>query len=133
MRGMRPIYVNIFWIVLGSGILIASMAGMLGDMYSGFGGGLIGVGTIQLIRAIQYRTNPEVREKYDTAMNDERNRYLRTKAWAWAGYLFVLIMALVTIGCMLLSKPVLMQFAGFTVCLLLVLYWGSYVYLSHKE
>lgn len=133
MRGMRTIYVNIFWIVLGSGILIASMNGMLGDIYSGFGGGLIGVGIIQLLRAIQYRTNPEVREKYDIAMTDERNRYLRTKAWAWAGYLFVIIMALVTIGCMILSKMVLMQCASFAVCLLLVLYWGSYVYLSHKE
>lgn len=129
----RNLYINIFWIVLGAALIGANMAGLLEDIYCGFGGGLVGVGIVNLIRTLRYRSDPEYQEKIDIEINDERNRYIRMKAWSWAGYLFILIMAIVTIVCMVLSKMLYMQMASFMVCLMLILYWGSYMVLRGKN
>lgn len=55
------------------------------------GTAILTVRIVFLIRQIKHRTNEEYREKYDIERSDERNRYLSGKAWAWAGYLFVMI------------------------------------------
>lgn len=54
------------------------------------GSGLIAVGIVQTVRWVRYRSNSEFREKFDTSANDERNRFLSNKAWAWAGYISLL-------------------------------------------
>ena len=53
----------------------------------------MGVGAVFLIRNVKYRTNPEYKEKTDIAENDERNRYISLKSWAWTGYIMVLFAA----------------------------------------
>ena len=64
--GRRKIVLNIFWIILGAVLLVLSMTKTLNELYAGMGGGLIGVGIIQLIRGIRYNTDKEYRENYDT-------------------------------------------------------------------
>lgn len=53
----------------------------------------MGAGTVLLIRNMKYRTNPEYKEKTDIAENDERNRYISLKSWAWTGYITVFLAA----------------------------------------
>lgn len=132
MRNNKNIVLNIFWIVLGSILLVISSMGIIGEIYTGFGAGLLGVGIVQLIRAIRYKTNTEFRENVDIEIQDERNRYMRMKAWSWAGYLYVLISAIAVIVCMILSLEPYMQMAAYGVCLMLLLYWGSYLVIRKK-
>lgn len=130
--GRRKIIVNIFWIILGAALIAAALIGEENSMLSGMGGGLVGVGVIQLIRGIQYNTSEEYREKYNTEASDERNRFIRMKAWSWAGYLLVEICALVCIVCMIIGQSFYSQLVGMVVCLIIALYWISYMILKRK-
>lgn len=132
MRSNRNIILNTVYIILGAVLLVVSSMGKLDDMYVGFGAGLAAVGIIQLIRNLRYKGNADYKEKVDVEINDERNRYLRMKAWSWAGYLFVIIAAVISIVCMILSKTVIMQAASLSICLIIVLYWASYMILRNK-
>ena len=63
---------------------------------------------------------------------DERNHFIRNKAWAWAGYLFVMIMAVATIVFKIVGQETLMMAASSSVCLVLTLFWVSYLILKRK-
>lgn len=123
---------SIVEIILGMVLVICGGIGILDGYWSGMGGGLIGVGTVFLIRCIRYSRDPEYKEEYDIEMRDERNSFLRVKAWSWAGYLFVMITAVGAIVFKLLGREDLMMFCGMSVCLVVLLYWICYMVLKNR-
>ncbi len=123
---------SIVEIVLGLALFVCGAIGLIDSYWTGMGGGLIGVGIVFLVRSIRYKRDPEYKEEYDVEMNDERNKFIRLKAWSWAGYLFVMIAAVASITFKLLGREDLMMFCSGCVCLVLVLYWISYVVLKNK-
>ena len=132
MKSNRRMILSVVWVVLGASLLGSNLAGLLGDYWGGLGGGLLGVGVFQVVRNVRYLRNPEYREKVDTTNQDERNRFLANKAWAWAGYLFVMTAAVATIVFQIIGKTELATISGFGVCLIVFLYWISYTVLQKK-
>lgn len=132
MKYDRRMVLSIFWVLLGAALFICSALGMVDRYWSCMGGGFLAVGIIQLIRHIRYRKNEDYREKVDVANSDERNRFLTGKAWAWAGYLFVLISGVATIALKVAGQDVWSLACSYALCLLLVLYWGAYLVLKRK-
>ena len=128
----KKIWLSLFWIILGAALLACATAGLIGDFWGGMGGGFVGVGVVQTIRHIRYRTDNEYREKFDVESRDERNRYLATKAMAMAGRLLIIIMGVAVILLQVLGQGELSTMLGGVMCLLLVLYWCSYYYLRAK-
>ena len=118
----------LFWVVVGAILLLCG----LDSYWAGMGGGFLGVGILQLIRALRYKSNPEYRTKSDRANNDERNKFLAAKAWSWTGYLLVLIAAAGSILFKLAGREDLMELCAFAVCLILILYWLTFLVLSRK-
>ena len=115
--------------------LVLSVCGALGivDTYwSGMGGGLLGVGVIQLVRYLRYYKNVEYKNKVDIEVNDERNKFIALRAWAWAGFWYVIAGAVGSIAFQVLGKPELATMAGGSVCLLMVLHWVCRIYLRRK-
>ena len=123
---------SIVEIIIGAALLICSMFGVVDEFWSGMGTSLLIIGIIFLIRNIKYKTNEEYREKIDIESNDERNKYISLKAWAWAGFLFVMLGAVGTIVFKLMGKEDLMMMASLSVCLIIVFYWISYNILKKK-
>lgn len=123
---------SIVEIIIGVILIGCSILGTVDEFWSGMGTAMLAVGVAFLIRQIKYKTNEEYREKYDVERSDERNRYLSGKAWAWAGYLFVMIAAVATIMLKLAGREELMLMASGSVCLIVLLYWVSYVILKRK-
>lgn len=123
---------SIVEIVIGAALMAASFSASLDSYWSGMGSGLIAVGVIFLLREIKYRRNPEYKEQVDTATNDERNKYLGMKAWSWTGYATVLTLAFAGIGCRISGQDSISTLLAGIVCLMMVLYWLIYVYLSKK-
>lgn len=123
---------SILEIVIGSILMACSMFGIVDEYWSGMGVALLVVGVVFLLRQFKYKTNEEYREKYDVERSDERNRYLSGKAWAWAGYLFVMIAAVGSVMLKLAGREELMLMASGSVCLIMVLYWISYLVLKKK-
>ena len=79
-----------------------------------------------------FQKNEKYREKIEVAVTDERNQFIRGKAWGWAGYLFIMITSFSVIGFKLAGYDLLCLAASVAVCLMLILYWGSYLILKRK-
>ena len=132
MKFNKRLIANITEIVIGVILTICGATGLLDSYWSGMGTALIVVGGLMMIRQVRYSTNAEYKESVDVEIQDERNKFLRMKAWSWAGYFSVLIGAVASIVLRILGQNQLSQFAGLSVCLLMVLYWASYFILKKK-
>lgn len=132
MKLNKRLIANIAEIIIGIILAACGFAGILDSYWSGMGTALILVGSLMMIRQIRYSTNAAYKENVDVEVNDERNKFLRIKAWSWAGYLFVLICAFASIILRIFHLNQLSQFAGYSVCSLMVLYWVSYMILKKK-
>ncbi len=120
-------------LLLGAGLCVSVVSGLIADDYwASFGIAIAAVGIANLVRCLHYENSEDYRKKMDIASTDERNRFLSTKAWAWAGYWYVLGGAIATIVFKLMGREDLMQFAASSVCILMVLYWLNYLYLKKK-
>lgn len=133
MYNNKRLALSIFWLIAGIVLLILSAREVLdSSLYAGMGGALAAIGALQIVRNLRYRTNPEYREKIDTEISDERNRFLRMKSWSWAGYIVVLAEAIGVVVSMILGKETVMMVLSYSVCLVLLAYWISYLVLSRK-
>ena len=132
MKNDRRMIASICYVVLGAVLLALGIMEVVDEFWSGMGGALIVVGILQVVRFFRYRNNKEYRQKAEIANKDERNHFIRNKAWAWSGYLFVLISAVATIALKIAGQDTLSFAASMALCLLLVLYWVSFLVLSKK-
>lgn len=129
----KKLLLSIFWILAGAVLLALSIAEVLKEpVYAGMGGALIAVGVLQTIRNLRYRKDAEYREKVDTEANDERMSFIRMKSWSWTGYLLILIEGIGVIVALVLGQHTVRLVLSYSVCLLLVIYWVSYLILSRK-
>lgn len=131
MRKARLIS-SILEIVIGVVLCVCYFANLIDEFWSGMGVALIVVGALFLLRNIKYQTNEKYREEIDVQNSDERNKFLSLKAWSWAGYLFVIIAAVGTIIFKFVGKEDLMMLSSGAVCLIVFLYWISYMILRKK-
>lgn len=119
-------------IALGLVLTVCGALGLVDTYWSGMGGGLLGVGIIQLVRYLRYYNNETYKSKVDVEVNDERNKFIALRAWAWAGFWYVIAGAVGSIAFQVLGKPELATMAGGSVCLLMVLHWVCRIYLRRK-
>ena len=132
MKHIKPLYMSIFWVVLRAVLVVCHLVRLVEDYWFSMGIAFIVVGVLQIIRHIRYKTDSEYRENRDIATGDERNKFIANKAWAWAGYFYVMIAAIGSIVCKLLGREDLMMFYTSSVCLIMVLYWLSWLRLKRK-
>lgn len=132
MKSNKRFISNIIEIVIGLVLTVCGYAGVIDDYWSGMGTALVIVGCLMLFRHLRYKTNAEYKEKMDVEVKDERNKYLRQMAWSWAGYFFVLAGAVGSVIFRILGQDQLSLFSGYCVCLIMILYWISYLILRKK-
>lgn len=132
MYGKKNLFFSIFWVLLGFCLNAGYFAGLLDEFWQSVGVAFIFIGALQLLRQWRYHKNEAYREKVDTASRDERNRFIANKAWAWTGYWCVMLLAVATFAFKLMGREDLMMLASGTMCVMLVLYWLNFWYLSRK-
>ena len=132
MRKNQRFIASIVEILIGICLIVCSVPGWVDEYWCGMGTALLVVGALQLARLFRYTTDKDYKEAVDVAVNDERNRYISMKAWSWAGYFFVMIAAAASIALKLIGYDDLVPIASGSVCLILVLYWLSYLFLRKK-
>ena len=128
----KEVIFGLVWLLLGLVLTILSVLEMLDGFWSGMGSVLMVVGIVRLFRGYRLSRSDVYREKREVVETDERFHFIRNKAWAWAGYLFIIISALSTIIFKLLGQEQLCLAASYAMCLMLVLYWGSFFILKKK-
>ena len=130
----RKLIISILWVLIGITLIILSKTGIIGDaLYTGFGGGLIAVGILQIVRNIKYRTNEGYRHAVDIAANDERNRYRRMKALSITAYIAILAAAVGSTVMYARGKSEYGQLLSTCVCFMILVYLIVTVILRKKE
>ncbi|MBQ7473161.1 MAG: hypothetical protein IJS79_02280 [Oscillospiraceae bacterium] len=119
-------------IVVGAVLLLAVKLTGGDSIWLGMGGALIVVGAIQLFLGLRYRADAEYRERTDTEATDERNQFIRSRAWVCAGTGFVIVGGVMTVVFQILGRQELSTLCGTGVSLLVLLYWLSYLVLKKK-
>lgn len=132
MNKRKRFIASISEIVIGVILALCGYIGLVDEYWAGMGTALILMGGIMLLRQIRYRMDETYKENVDVQANDERNRYLRMKAWSYAGYLFVLIAAVISIILKIMGMDQYALAASGCVCLMVVLYWFSYLILNKR-
>lgn len=133
MKYEKRIFLSLLWIVLGIVLILCGFAKVFdSDICIGMGGGWLICGILQLIRHIRYIKDKNYRENFDIETNDERNKYISSKAWSWAGYGFVLISGIASIVLLIANQRVFASVTSGSICLVITLYWISYLYLKRK-
>ena len=132
MKPCNRIYISFIWIILGGILVGLAFAGKVDAYWNGMGSALLVIGILQILRFYRLRKNEVYREKVETEISDERNQFIRSKAWAWTGYLLVLILAVSSIVLRIMEQELLSMAASYVVCLVLILYWVSYLILKKK-
>ena len=120
------------WILVGTALFVSGVLGIVDAYWSGMGGGFLGVGIARLVRVIRYHNDEEYREKMDVQAKDERNLFLIGKAWSWAGSLYVILSGIAVIVLKIAGYDELSTWAAYSACLMLLLYWLSYLWLRRK-
>ena len=129
----RRLLLSVFWTVLGAVLLTLSIMEKIDSgIFSGMGGALMAIGILQIIRNVKYRKNSDYKEKIDILEKDERCKYLRLKAWGWAGYLVVLLEAIGSVIAIILGEQLIMQVLLVSVALIVGIYAISYMILNRK-
>ena len=132
MRQKIKLSFNIVYVIIGCILIGFSVLEKLDSFWSGMGSALLVVGLINLLKFHRLNKNEEYREKLEIEVSDERLQFIRNKAWAWSGYLFVLISAVACIVFKLMNLDQLSLYASFSVCLVLVLFWASHAIIKRK-
>ena len=133
MYNNKRLALSIFWVVLGLVLFVLSLTEKLDSSYfSGMGVALTVVGTLQIIRNLRYRKDAEFKEKIDIEVTDERNRFLRLQSWAWTGYIIVFVEAAGSIAAAVLGQEIVRLVLSYSVCLILCVYWITWLILSRK-
>lgn len=132
MKRDKRMIMSVIWVILGLALIALSFAGKVDEFWNGMGFALAIVGTLQLLRQHRFMKNEKYREAVEIAETDERNHFIRSKAWSWAGYLFVIIVGVSVVIFKIAGQDLLSYAAAMAVCLLMVLYWIAYHILKRK-
>lgn len=132
MKNNRRVIAYVVCVALGIILLGLGYTEVIDEFWSGMGAGLLAVGVLRLIQIYKYGKDESYREKIEVETNDERNRFIRNKAWAWTGYLFILILGCSVIMLRVIGQDVLSLAASFAICLMVLLYWITYMILRRK-
>ena len=128
----KEIIIAVIWLLLGLALTLLSILETLDGFWSGMGSAFLVIGAVRLLRGYRLSKSETYREQREVAETDERFHFIRSKAWAWAGFLFIIICALCTILFQLLGQKMLCLASGFSLCLMLALYWISFFILKKK-
>ena len=133
MYDNKRLILSIFWIVLGVILMVLTMNETFDNsVCSGMGGAFIAIGILQVVRHIKYRTDSEYKEKIDTEVSDERNRFIRMKSWSWSGYITIIVEFIAIVIAMIAKDYTIQRILSYSVCLIIIVYLISYMILNRK-
>lgn len=132
MKSGRRFVGYIICVALGAALFILGCAEIVDEYWCGMGSGLLAISIVRMIQMYRLRKDEAYREKVETETKDERNHFLRGRAWGWAGYLFILIAASASIILRVIGQELLSLAASYSVCLIMILFWISYLILKKK-
>ena len=132
MKQIKRFFAHGLVALIGIALLVLGCLDMIDSFWSGMGAALVVVGVLRIIRTVRLHQDESYRQKVETEASDERNRFIRSKAWAWTGYLYILTAAILSIVLRVVGQELLSLAASASVALMVLLYWIAFVLLRKK-
>ena len=127
---------GLLWLGVGAALLLAGLLlqeSRYGGYISGFGGGLMGVGAVRLLRVYRLSRDPEKSADYDASLRDERTAYVANKARSMALYICIYVQLAAALAAVLIFKQTLVgQVLCALTCLQTLVYTGCFWYYNRK-
>jgi len=119
--------------LIGLGIFVQALVKNFDDTFwNGFGITIFLVEVINIYRLLKYKNNENYAQKINIQNNDERNKFLSDKAKATAFYIYILIMGVGVLISGIYNYYEISQILAYSVCILVFLYWLSYLIIKKK-
>ena len=129
----KKLALSIFWVILGIALIVLATKDVIDGIWLGMGGGFTLVGILQIIKNIKYRKDDDYKRNVDISVNDERNKSIRQSAWAYAGYIFILVACITCLVLQMLNYRDYASILGYCVCFILFVYWIAYTVLQKTK
>ncbi|NLK38516.1 MAG: hypothetical protein GX299_10640 [Epulopiscium sp.] len=112
--------------------ILSEVFHFIDTFWSGLGVGFVIISVIRLIQLYRYQNDNDYAEKINIQNSDERNKFIADKARSMTFYYSILIAAILTIVLRVLGYYQESSILGYTICIQLVIYWLSYLWLKRK-
>ena len=132
MENKKNLITYIIYILIGALLFGLGIAEVVDEFWSGMGSALLIVGALRLLRMYRLRNNSAYRERVETEATDERLHFIRAKAWAWTGYIYILSVSAATIVLRILGLDQWSLAASYSCCFMLIVFWLSFMVLRKK-
>ncbi|MDO5401064.1 MAG: hypothetical protein Q4F17_08805 [Eubacteriales bacterium] len=132
MYNKKKMTLYALYLVLGVGIVIASIWLDDHSFWGGFGGAIAGVGGMRLYLGLRYRKDAEFAKKTDYTYQDERMLYLADKARSVTFILSVLALALASIVLRFCQMEPQANLCAWILMGMVAVYWLAYWLLGKK-
>ena len=128
------LYFAIAFIVLGITLIAASFITKTENHFiSSFGLALVVTGIARTRRYFIITKNEERIKKAEISETDERNIFIQHKARGAAFYIYLLVSGLSVIVLSFISAHEAAKWISFSMCVLVVIYWISYLVYQRKS
>ncbi len=115
------------------GVVLFVLGAVTDDSFwTGMGSALVVVGILRMVGLFRLKKNEEYREQVEIEASDERNQFIRDKASAWSGYLFIIIASVCTIVFKVIGQDLLSMASSIAVCLYVLIYWVAFIIIRKK-
>ena len=121
---------GILWLSIGAALFLAGL--LLGETeygsyISGFGGALMGVAAVRLLRVRRLSRDPEKAADYEASLRDERTAYVANKARSMAFFISIYVqLAAGLLAILVFDRPLVGQVLCGLTCLQSLLYTVFY-------
>lgn len=120
-------------VVIGVVMCVVSWLGMVENaVVSYFGLAFAVSGAVRIRNHILLCRRPGLLHRTALAVQDERNIMLQNRARSMAFILFVVLMGVLVLVLSLFGRQEYANMLAFNVLLLVLIYWASYYYVSHR-
>lgn len=119
--------------VLGLALIVISVIMDLDEIYTGFGGGIVGVCVMRIVLYVLYKKVPSYAKRTEIENKDERNLYLANKARSIAFTMGTCVCAVASVAAFLFNMRETGILLGYIVCLFLLLFWVADWFLKRNS
>ena len=127
------LYLAIGCIVAGILMIVGgAVSGRTDTFFSSFGLCLVIIGIVRIRNYKRITKNEQTIRKQEIAETDERNITLSNKARSWAFYLYLVGASVTVLVLLFMGNEDMAALIGYSVCILVALYWVSYFVLKRK-
>lgn len=128
------LYFAIGYIILGLAMIVVfNIINAQNTFWSSMGLALMIIGIARVRNHFRITKNEETIKKCEIAETDERNISIANRAKSISFFVYVIVASLSVIVLQLLEQTVAATIISYSVCLLVLIYWISYLIISKKS